>query len=233
MNAGYLSDSLIKHPPQQPSTNLMFFAPATLNRRTCSVTVIVGLLSWIVSSLCLADTIFYDASGRIIGAAQGNGLICDYAHDEEGNVMSAAFSSTDTTDMGGAGNGIADWWENFYFDERGIDPLGRDDDGIPFLLKFALGLTPGEDSSFGLPQFALGEGEASLAFRKGKFVDDLEFVVQSSPDLDTWTDWEDETLALFDGPPLVGLGDELADVFQLTLPYSGSRFFMRLWVRQP
>ena len=180
-----------------------------------------------------ADSFTFDASGRLLYSMQGNGLGHDYSYDAEGNVMSASFSSTDTTDMGGAGNGIADWWENFFFDERGIDSLERDDDGIPFLLKFALGLTPGEDSSFGLPQFSLGEGEASLAFRKGKFVDDLEFVVQSSPDLAVWTDWEDETLALFDGPPVAGLGDELADVFQLTLPYSGSRFFMRLWVRQP
>jgi len=43
-----------------------------------------------------------------------------------------------------------------FFDVRDIDPQGRDDDGIPFLLKFALGLEPGEDSSFGLPSLKLG-----------------------------------------------------------------------------
>jgi len=185
------------------------------------------------ANIAVADSFIFDASGRLIEAVQGNGMVHGYAYDAEGSMQAATIASSDTTDMGGAGNGISDWWEHYFFDVRDIDPQGRDDDGIPFLLKFALGLTPGEDSSFGLPQFALGEGEASLAFRKGKFVDDLEFVVQSSPDLDTWTDWEDETLALFDGPAVAGLGDELADVFQLTLPYSGSRFFMRLCVRQP
>jgi len=43
-----------------------------------------------------------------------------------------------------------------FFDVRDIDPQGRDDDGIPFLLKFALGLEHGEDSSFGLPSLKLG-----------------------------------------------------------------------------
>lgn len=185
------------------------------------------------ANLAVADSFIFDASGRLLEAVQGNGMVHGYAYDSEGSMQGATISSTDTTDMGGAGNGIADWWEHYFFDVRGIDPVGRDDDGIPFLIKFALGLEPGEDSSFGLPSLELGDGEASLAFRRGKFSDDLEFVVQSSSDLLTWTDWEAETLALFDGPPLVGLGDELADVFQLTLPYSGSKFFLRLNVRSP
>ena len=90
-----------------------------------------------------ADTFSYDAAGRLTSAAQTSGLFHTYSYDEEGNILSAVHSGTDTTNSGGAGNGIPDWWENFYFGVRGIDPLAIPaSDGLSNLLKYTLGLNP-------------------------------------------------------------------------------------------
>jgi len=101
--------------------------------------------SAVASALCVssnADTFSYDDSGWLTGGAQSNGLVTSYGYDAEGNVTSALFSSTDMAPGGGAGNGMADCWENFFFDSTGIDPLESGDDGVPYLMKFALGIDP-------------------------------------------------------------------------------------------
>ncbi len=183
--------------------------------------------------LILADSFQYDDSGRLLFATQGNGLTHGYIYDAEANILDATVSSTDQAPGGGPGNGIADWWEDFYFGTQGIDPTEKDDDGISWLLKFGLGLEPGTDSTSMLPTIEVGSGDASLTFRRSRFGDDLEYVVQSSSDLASWTDWATETEALFNAAPLPGLSDDLAQTFRLTIPYSGDRFFLRLRVNNP
>lgn len=90
-----------------------------------------------------ADTFVYDDAGRLSSATQASGLIHTYVPDEESNLLSATHSGTDTTDTGGAGNGIPDWWEDYYFGMRGIDPLATPaGDGISNLMKYVLGLNP-------------------------------------------------------------------------------------------
>lgn len=84
-----------------------------------------------------ADTFGYDAAGRLEDAAQGHGLLLDYGVDAETNVLSA-LSNEATGD-----NGIADWWENFFFGASGINALASAaGDGVSNLTKFTLGLNP-------------------------------------------------------------------------------------------
>ncbi len=179
------------------------------------------------------DMFVYDSAGRLIQAIQSNGLIHDYAYDEEGNILSVSLSSTDTSPDGGSGNGIADWWERFYFDTIGIDPLVRGADGIPMLMKFALGLDPGTDSVAELPFSTVEEGNLTLTFRKARAATNLNFMVQKSSDLRTWTDLTAETSAALSLPPVTGLSDAESDSYEVSVPMSGSRMFMRLKVRTP
>jgi hypothetical protein len=180
-----------------------------------------------------ADTFHYDASGRLEYSVQSNGMTHVFTDDDEGNILDATISASDEAPGGGAGNGIADWWENFYFNQQGIDPGGKDEDGISWLLKFGLGLEPGADGSALLPVIEAGSGEASLVFRRSHFADGLDFVVQSSTDLVLWSDLVAETDAVLNGPPLAGMSDDLAETFRLTVPYGGDRVFLRLRLLKP
>lgn len=91
----------------------------------------------------IADTFVYDDAGRLRSATQTSGLIQTYIPDEESNLQSVGHSGSDTTDTNGPGNGIPDWWENYWFGTRGIDPLATPQgDGVSNLMKYALGLNP-------------------------------------------------------------------------------------------
>jgi hypothetical protein len=179
------------------------------------------------------DSFQYDDSGRLYQATQSNGLIHNYSTDDEGNLLSASSSSTDTTGGGGLGNGIADWWENYYFGTSGIDPnaapLG---DGVSNLMKFAMGLDPGRNVALGqVMPVTLDGGSLSLVFRVGKDVTNIVYTVQSSTDLVIWTDLAAETDAALAGAPL--LGDENSDSYEVSVPIEGDKFFLRLKVSTP
>ena len=84
------------------------------------------------------DTFSYDNAGRLQSATQTSGLTQTYTPDEEGNLLSVSTSGTDAT-----GNGIPDWWENYWFGTSGIDPLASAaGDGMGNLMKYVLGLNP-------------------------------------------------------------------------------------------
>lgn len=178
------------------------------------------------------DSFQYDDSGRLYQAVQSNGLIHNYATDAEGSILTASFSSTDTTAGGGLGNGIPDWWENYYFGISGIDPHGNSGDGIPNLMKFALGLSPTQTAIFGeLPIGSVDGSNMRLTFRKGKAATNLDFLVQSSTDLISWADRTAETDAALAHAPL--LSDENSDTYIVSVPMVGNKFFMRLKVLVP
>ena len=85
-----------------------------------------------------SDTFVYDDAGRLQSATQAGGLIQTYTPDAEGNLLSISTGGTDAT-----GNGIPDWWENYWFGTTGIDPLASVvGDGMGNLMKYVLGLNP-------------------------------------------------------------------------------------------
>lgn len=198
-------------------------------RRTMRYPVFVFLFcaaAWILR----ADSFQYDDSGRLFQATQSNGLVHNYTTDDEGSLLTAASSSTDTTAGGGPGNGIPDWWENFYFGTSGIDPKADGGDGVPYLMKFALGLDPTQNVTPGqLPAGIVEGSNMSLIFRVGKDAVNLVYTVQSSPDLmGAWTDLTAETDAALALPPL--FSDGTSDSYKVTVPMEGDKFFMRLKV---
>ncbi len=176
----------------------------------------------------LADSYSYDDSGRLSTASQGNGLVHSYSYDNEGNLLSGSSSGTDSS-----GNGIADWWEIYYFGSTGIDPLAKSADGIPYLLKFALGMDPWADSVGQLPMISLEGANVSLYFRKARAATNLDYLVQGSPDLLTWTDLTTATDTALSQPPVTGLSDEWIDTYRVSVPQSGNKYFLRLKVSQP
>lgn len=183
-----------------------------------------------LACLLQGDSFQYDDSGRLYQATQSNGLIHNYSTDDEGSLLTVSSSSTDTTAGGGLGNGIPDWWENYYFGTAGIDPLASRGDGVSYLMKFALGLDPTQNAATGqLPAGAVEGSNMSLVFRVGKDVTNLVYTVQSSPDLmGAWTDLTAETDAVLALPPL--LSDATSDSYKVTVSRAGSKFFMRLKV---
>jgi hypothetical protein len=67
------------------------------------------------------------------------------------------------------------------------DPTGdRDGDGIPNLLEYAFRLDPDAPNLTGLPQFSVGDGVASLVYRRVTTAADIQYALQSSTDLIGW-----------------------------------------------
>jgi len=180
-----------------------------------------------------ADSFQYDDSGRLYQAIQNNGLIHNYSTDPEGSLLTASSSATDTTAGGGPGNGIPDWWENFNFGTSGINPNANSGDGVPYLMKFALGLNPTQNVVGGqLPAGIVEGSNMSLIFRVGKDAANLVYTVQSSPDLmGAWTDLTAKTDAALALPPL--FSDGTSDSYEVSVPMVGAKFFMRLKVNAP
>lgn len=100
-------------------------------------TIFCILLAGAVAAM--ADSFTYDDSSRLTAADQSNGLSHSYGYDDEGNLLSGLSSGADA----GTVNGIADWWENFYFAATGINALASAaGDGVSNLTKYALGMNP-------------------------------------------------------------------------------------------
>jgi hypothetical protein len=100
------------------------------------VSVCAGLLC-LTSVATMADTFVYDDSGRLTSAEQGNGLDHGYSLDAEASLLSASSGGADS------GNGLAGWWENFFFGSTGASALASHvGDGISNLTKYILGMNP-------------------------------------------------------------------------------------------
>jgi len=99
-------------------------------------TFVCGILL-AVAITAMADSFTYDDSNRLTAADQSNGLSLSYGYDGESNLLSGVSSGAATA------NGIAEWWQNFYFGTTGIDALASAiGDGVSNLTKYALGLNP-------------------------------------------------------------------------------------------
>ena len=182
-----------------------------------------------------AETFLYDSVGRLVQSTQSNGLSYGYSYDPAGNLAVSSLSSPDVGvgGIGTRGNGLADWWEQKYFGMSWIDPLGKGGDGVPYLMKFALGLDPTQNVLPGdLPEGTVDGTNMTLVFRKSRAASNLIFVVQSSTDLrQPWTDLTDLTNAALALPPL--LSDDISDSYKVSIPLVGNKQFMRLKVSNP
>ena len=179
-----------------------------------------------------AETFSYDSVGRLVQSTGTNGLSYAYAYDPAGNLAVSTLSSPDVGIGGQKGNGIADWWEFQYLGGL-VDPLSKGADGVPFLMKFALGLDPTQNVLPGdLPEGTVDGTNMTLVFRKSRAASNLIFVVQSSNDLmQPWTDLTDATNAALALPPL--LSDDISDSYKVSIPFVGDKQFMRLKVSNP
>lgn len=116
-----------------------------------------------------------------------------------------------------AGPGFVDWKE-----ENGVvnDNEDNDDDGLSALLEYALGTSPSEAdySVFGTGVVEAGGAlYATLQYDRNALATDLEFRIQSSIDLENWSD--EETI------------EASSDVYRLVDPITDStRRFLRLRV---
>ncbi|HLS27292.1 MAG TPA: hypothetical protein VK041_01470, partial [Opitutales bacterium] len=125
-------------------------------------------------------------------------------------------------------------WQVEFFSENELDdpevsgklanPAG---DGIPNLLKYALGLDPWVADRSGLPEVQIDAERLTLRYSRTKSATDLNYIVEVSEDLVTWENGEEEV-------EIVDVVDE-GDTERVTVrdqkpfPESGRRF-MRLRV---
>jgi len=101
------------------------------------------LAVFLTTPVVQADTFAYDDAGRLLTSVQSTGLDHAYSYDEEANLLAISHTATDTTSAAGLGNGMPDWWENYYFGATGQNPLSQPaGDGLSALLKFTLGQNP-------------------------------------------------------------------------------------------
>ncbi|MFA6271008.1 MAG: hypothetical protein WC657_07435, partial [Candidatus Paceibacterota bacterium] len=121
--------------------NKTFLVPASLSRfapfRT-TMKPILALLGLCALYTAHADSFSFDDGNRLSAADQSNGLSHSYGYDDESNLLSGLSSGAIT-----GTNGIADFWQNFFFGTTGINALASAvGDGVSNLTKYALGLNP-------------------------------------------------------------------------------------------
>ena len=112
-----------------------------------------------------------------------------------------------------------------------IDPTGdRDQNGLPNLLEYAFRLDPEVNSGAadleGTPQFTLESGSASLVYRKVTTATDIQYNVQQSADLITWSpaNAQEQRIALSGN----------VETVKATVPLDGAeQLFLRVTVTRP
>ncbi len=189
-----------------------------------------ALLFLLVPPSCYADTFNYDASGALITAEGSNGVGGTFGYDAAGNIEVASVTSADFEEGGGPGNGLPDWWELFYFGERGIDAEERDFDGVAFLTKFALGISPGTSSQGLLPEAEFDGEDLSFVFGRSLYAENIDFLVQSSEDLADWEDLTTATAAALAGTPSGFSEDGHVEFYEVKVPVGADRLFLRLYL---
>jgi YD repeat-containing protein len=183
-----------------------------------------------------ADSFSYDDAGRLTAAVQSNGLSHSYTPDEEGNLLTVAHTGSDTTDGGGPGNNLPDWWEYAYFGMRGVDPQASPlGDGYGNLLKYALGLDPtvvvkGNPLALSLPIYNDGQIYPTLIFTRAKEASGF-LTLQQSGELSIWQT-SNVYLELV-GVQDLGDGNEQITTRSLSAFSTRPRLFFRLKLTTP
>jgi hypothetical protein len=129
---------------------------------------------------------------------------------------------------------LQQWRQGYFGTVNASDPIAGNlatpmGDGIPNLMKYALGLNPDASDAAGLPQAGFSGGLLSITFRRMAGATDITYHVQGSADLNSWTEIWNSTGVAFGG------GTNLSQ--QLTITDTGGpqagRRFLRLEVTQP
>jgi fibronectin type 3 domain-containing protein len=129
---------------------------------------------------------------------------------------------------------LQQWRQSYFGTINASDPTAGNlaapmGDGIPNLMKYALGLNPYLSDAAGLPQASFAGGLLSITFRRMANATDITYHVQGSADLNSWTEiWNSA------GVPFGGGTNSLQ---QVTISDTGGpqagRRFLRLEVTQP
>jgi hypothetical protein len=167
-------------------------------------------------------------------ATQSAGLNHSYSYDEENNLLTVSHSGTGTT-----GNGIPDWWKNYYLGTGVVNPLGNPtQDGVPNLMKYALGLNPNATNSGMLfnasyQTYTDGQIYPYLSYVRSKDAAmTLAFQMQQSSDLTTW---QVESLSFQQMGVAIDLGNGTEQITLRSLtPVAGTpKLFFRLKITAP
>ncbi|MCC5790181.1 MAG: BNR-4 repeat-containing protein [Opitutales bacterium] len=138
----------------------------------------------------------------------------------------------------GAGTTFVDWVWDYFPDSPSdrdalVSPAG---DGLPNLLKYALGMNPkqpgqgnfGTLAEGGLPLFVLDEaGRPVLQYRINTSLSDIAYIVERSTDLESWMPSDGEEITLETNGPI-----ELREVRQSTDNPFAEKLFLRLRIEQ-
>ncbi|MGJ8697724.1 MAG: discoidin domain-containing protein [Verrucomicrobiaceae bacterium] len=116
---------------------------------------------------------------------------------------------------------LASWQELHNISDLSIDP---DLDGQNNLLEFAFHTDPHDKSSAHRPAFHQSAGSLTFSHRRWTGNNGVDYLIQTSPDLTTWTP---ATTTPLGTPTPLGNGAELA-TFQISPPPGSTPFFVRL-----
>ena len=119
------------------------------------------------------------------------------------------------------------WLFSTFGQEAGVSGTGGatdapDGDGIPNLLKYALGLTPGQNDTAGLPTVAVSGTEYSMTYTQPDSVKGVLYTVNWSTDLQTWSTAGVTTQTLND--------DGTTKTIEATAPVQAFAVYLRLTV---
>ena len=106
------------------------------------------------------------------------------------------------------------------------DPVGDvDSDGIPNLAEYAQQLDPAAADVSQVPQLAREENALTLTYRKRTTATDVQYRVEKSADLSTWSDSQAQEQVISTAGTV--------QTIKATVPITGDRLFLRLQITRP
>jgi hypothetical protein len=171
-------------------------------------------------------------SERVFGAQSSILTITQLQNDDEGaytlRVRNAAGSATSiaaTLSLAQLGQSFGQWASAHGLD-AGQDGVGGDpdQDGLPNLVEFALGLDPKVSSQFPIVT-SLREGRVSLIYERSKMAQGISIISEASRDLTRWTT---------DGVVVLKLNEPASvETWSASIPVIESAHFLRLRISVP
>ena len=102
---------------------------------------------------------------------------------------------------------FSSWAANHGVSGSGNDP---DMDGVPNLLEYALGTDPLTPSLSRTPLLSMGDQQMTITYEVDTSVPDLDYILESSADLNLWTPVDTVSMAMVNGRQTRGLAEPTA-----------------------